>query len=107
MYDQGITAIRQITSGISSIKEVDLMEIFREIIILNSLIKYNFENKNLVSADYLAYAKENELISSSQFVENCMGDPPCDDKMVYTIFGEPLSYETLPKYSPADTEVEI
>lgn len=88
MVRASVRDLEVIASSIANIKEVDLMEIFREITILNSLIKYNYENPNMTSQGYIKYSLENEVMSSSEYMQNCNNKQDWQNKVVYLLFGK-------------------
>ena len=56
----GFTNFQRISGAVAQLKKNDLQEIFRELIILNSLLGTMMNNSTLISATYLDFAKANK-----------------------------------------------
>jgi len=76
---------------------------------MTTLITQIMNDERFISQQYLSFAKENKLLSNSQFLEKWVEEDQWNSQeyMVYFLYKENMNYEILKDYSPADKEVDI
>ena len=78
------TKYQSISDAVAELKRNDLQEIFRESLIIDSLLSLAINNPSYISSSYITYSNTNKLMSSYEWNQTWSSTNPIY-KMVYLL----------------------